>query len=218
MCYRLPHRRSAPESCWQSTARHPPRPPNSCFPARRARGIRSKLGATNSIEQYHLVLSRPRCCKPIELRPRSHHWPRVDSRGWLLSQGHDDDMSTQPCSYRWVRSAGGGGAPAWPSRPSTRKGRTPKERPSSAPPAPCTVHSGVLRSGMPPARHSVQAPWIVSRGDDSASEGWRNPALARACQRLGSYRRLHAWPPHLAMGPISITPRYVPCYLHLLEV
>ena len=108
MCYRLPHRRSAPESCWQSTARHPPRPPNSCFPARRARGIRSKLGATNSIEQYHLVLSRPRCCKPIELRPRSHHWPRVDSRGWLLSQGHDDDMSTQPCSYRWVRSAGGG--------------------------------------------------------------------------------------------------------------
>ena len=107
MCYRLPHRRSAPESCLQSTARHPPRPPNSCFPARRARGIRSKLGATNSIEQYHLVLSRPRCCKPIELRPRSHHWPRVDSRGWLLSQGHDDDMSTQPCSYRWVRSAGG---------------------------------------------------------------------------------------------------------------
>jgi hypothetical protein len=108
MCYRRPHRRSAPESYWQSTARHPPRPPNSCFPARRARAIRSKLGAR---QPATCLFYRVQDAANLSSYAREAIIGRglpVGSTGWLLSQGHDDDMSTQPCSYRWVRSAGGG--------------------------------------------------------------------------------------------------------------
>ena len=107
MCYRRPHRRSAPESYWQSTARHPPRPPNSCFPARRARGIRSKLGAR---QPATCLFYRVQDAANLSSYAREAIIGRglpVGSTGWLLSQGHDDDMSTKPCSYRWVRSAGG---------------------------------------------------------------------------------------------------------------